>query len=138
MARFVRSRDIRVVHINDIWAALGVTGGARLMGASVVLNIRDTIFRGTAKWRVLCRLSSEIVVLPRLKAVARMATRTAANAATANGCPRLKCRARPSRREKKMMFIAPAPSPWGKADLYDPVLCTSKTCTSLASSSSYR
>jgi hypothetical protein len=65
-----------------------------------------------------------------------MATNTVAKAATASGCPRLKCRARPSRREKKMMFIAPAPKPWGKADLYDPVLCTSKACTSLASSSS--
>ena len=72
---------------------------------------------------------------PRLKAVARMATSTVANAATASGWPRLKCRARPSRREKKMMFIARSSGHGAnRADLYDPVLCASKTCTSLATS----
>jgi len=60
---------------------------------------------------------------PRLKAAASMATSTVEKAATANGWARLKCLARPSRREKKMMFIARAP----KRSLY-----SSKACTQLA------
>ena len=82
------------------------------------------------------------ILKPRLKAVARMAMSTVAKPATARGWARLTCRARPSRREKKMMFIARAPgplrsdyrSPWGQ--LWVATQVTSKLCTWLASSSS--
>lgn len=65
MARLVRERDVRVVHCNDGWAGLGVALGARLGGASVVLNVRDTVLRDTLKWRGLRLLSDRVVVLSR-------------------------------------------------------------------------
>lgn len=62
-ARTVRQAGIQVVHCNDGRAALSTALGARLAGAAVVLNIRDTVLGDACKWRLLTRLATHIIVL---------------------------------------------------------------------------
>jgi glycosyltransferase involved in cell wall biosynthesis len=59
----LRSRDIRVVHCNDGWASLIAAPSARLAGARVVLNIRDTLFVDELRWSVMCALADRVIVL---------------------------------------------------------------------------
>lgn len=63
MISLLRSRGIRVVHCNDGWASMLATIGARVAGARVVLNIRDTLLVNGRRWSVMRALSERVVVL---------------------------------------------------------------------------
>lgn len=66
MFMLLRATPVPVVHCNDRRAFLGVTFGARLAGARVILNVRDTLHSGsrsTGLWRLSLRLSSLFLVL---------------------------------------------------------------------------
>jgi hypothetical protein len=63
MLSLLRSRGIRVVHCNDAWASLISAPSARLAGARVVLNIRDTLFVNERRWGLMCALADRVIVL---------------------------------------------------------------------------
>lgn len=63
MLSLLRSRGIRVVHCNDAWASLIAAPSARLAGARLVLNIRDTLFVDERRWSVMCALADRVIVL---------------------------------------------------------------------------
>jgi glycosyltransferase involved in cell wall biosynthesis len=63
VASLLRSRGIRVVHCNDAYAALLGTPSARLAGARIVLNIRDTLLVNAPRWRLMRALSDRVIVL---------------------------------------------------------------------------
>ncbi|MBI1260838.1 MAG: glycosyltransferase [Rhizobiales bacterium] len=66
MFLLLRATGARVVHCNDRRAFLSVAFGARLAGARVILNVRDTLHvgsRSTGLWRLSLRLSSLFLVL---------------------------------------------------------------------------
>lgn len=70
-AGLVRRRGIKVVHCNDPAAFWHMVFGARLAGAGVVYNARDTLELDTfssarrLKWRTIFALSREVVALSR-------------------------------------------------------------------------
>jgi glycosyltransferase involved in cell wall biosynthesis len=59
----LRSRGIRVVHCNDAYASLLATLSARIAGARVVLNIRDTLLVNAPRWSLMRALSDQVIVL---------------------------------------------------------------------------
>jgi glycosyltransferase involved in cell wall biosynthesis len=59
----LRSRGIRVVHCNDAYASLLATPSARLAGARVVLNIRDTLLVNAQRWSLMRAMSDRVIVL---------------------------------------------------------------------------
>lgn len=62
--RTIRQLDSKVVHFNDIVALMFSGLGAKLAGAKVVFNIRDTKVEGyNLKWKLHCFLSDKIIVL---------------------------------------------------------------------------
>jgi glycosyltransferase involved in cell wall biosynthesis len=63
MLPLLRSRGVRVVHCNDAWASLIAAPSARLAGARVVLNIRDTLFVDERRWSLMCALADRVIVL---------------------------------------------------------------------------
>ncbi|NUP07099.1 MAG: glycosyltransferase family 4 protein [Polyangiaceae bacterium] len=63
VARLVRQSGARVVHCNDSVAMWYACIGARLAGARVLFNIRDTLGVRGPRWRALRQLSSVVVVL---------------------------------------------------------------------------
>jgi glycosyltransferase involved in cell wall biosynthesis len=63
MLSLLHSRGIRVVHCNDAWASLIAAPSARLAGARVVLNIRDTLLVDVRRWSLMCALSDRVIVL---------------------------------------------------------------------------
>lgn len=66
MLMLLRATHAPVVHCNDRRAFLSVAFGARLAGARVILNVRDTLHSGsrsTGLWRLSLRLSSLFLVL---------------------------------------------------------------------------
>lgn len=62
-AELVRSRKLRVVHCNDGSAMGMAAAGAKLAGAKILLNIRDTALGNLPKWRMNRLLADQIVVL---------------------------------------------------------------------------
>jgi glycosyltransferase involved in cell wall biosynthesis len=63
VASLLRSRAIRVVHCNDAYASLVAMPSARLAGARVVLNIRDTLLVNASRWRLMRAFSDRVIVL---------------------------------------------------------------------------
>jgi glycosyltransferase involved in cell wall biosynthesis len=63
MVRLVRERGIRVIHCNDHPALWTAAPGARLAGARVVSNLRDTLGVRGPKWKMSRILSDRLVVL---------------------------------------------------------------------------
>jgi glycosyltransferase involved in cell wall biosynthesis len=64
----VRRNRIRVVHCNDHIAFGNAGFGAKLAGARIVFNVRDTLRTGSQKrrlWQVFLRLSDRFLVLSR-------------------------------------------------------------------------
>jgi len=67
LARLVRRENAKLVHFNDHRAFWSGVLGARLGGAKVVLNVRDTLRPGSSPWksRVALRLCDVFLVLSR-------------------------------------------------------------------------